>query len=87
VLRGASRILEQPQAPLILYACGKLTAGFGYHAVESVWFLEPFGYHFFVLDSASGLIRKFKGARDFDCILIAVKPQHALYSVVEGLAT
>ena len=64
-----------------------MTAGFGYHAVETVWFLEKIGYHFFVLDSASGSIRKFKGTRDFDCLLIAVKPQHPSYSVVESLAT
>jgi len=85
VLRGAGKILEGPGAPLILYECGVLTRGFGYHAVETVWLLEKIGYHFFVLESKNGSIRTFTGTKDFDCMLIAVKPQHPSYPMVASL--
>ena len=50
VLRGGG-IAGQEDAPLIVYEAGFLSKGFGYHPVESMWFLKRNG----VPDVCNGL--------------------------------
>jgi FkbM family methyltransferase len=79
MFRGAQKLLERTDAPLILYESGFLTRGFGYHPVEILWFLESCGYTFLLLNSETGEIIDLKPNYQYDSMVIAVKPEHAAY--------
>jgi FkbM family methyltransferase len=77
---GARDLLARADAPLILYeGFGSLTRGFGYHPVETLWFLESCGYSLFVLNGESGEISELKPDYQYDSMVIAVKPGHAVF--------
>jgi FkbM family methyltransferase len=80
MFHGARDLLKRVDAPLILYECGFLTKGFGYHPVEILWFLESCGYTFLLLNSETGEISDLKPDYEFDSMVIAVKPSHPAYS-------
>jgi FkbM family methyltransferase len=86
LFRGARNLLERPDAPLVLYECGSLTRGFGYHPVEILWFLESCGYAFFLLSSETGEISELKPDYQYDSMVIAVKPGHPAYMRLRGVA-
>jgi FkbM family methyltransferase len=87
VLRGARRLLERPDAPVILYECfGFLTRRFGYHPVEIIWLLESCGYALFVLNYKTGEINELASDYQYDSVVIAVKPGHACHSKLHGVA-
>lgn len=79
MFRGARNLLERADAPLVLYECGCLTRGFGYHPVEILWFLESRGYTLFVLNSDTGEISELKPDYQYDSMVIGVKPGHAAF--------
>lgn len=80
MFRGARELLARADAPLILYeGFGSLTRGFGYHPVETLWFLESCGYSLFVLDSESGAVSEVKPDYQYDSMVIAAKPGHAAF--------
>jgi FkbM family methyltransferase len=82
VFRGAQNLLARPDAPIILYESGCLTAGFGYHPVESMWLLQSHGYHFFMI-SANGRITPLPGSPPHDAMLIAAKAAHPSYTSLQ----
>ena len=84
LFRGARKLLERPDAPLILYESGFLTKGFGCHPVEMIWLLESCGYSLFVLNSETGEIRGLKPDYQYDSMVIAVKPGHVAYTRLRG---
>ena len=84
VFRGAAELLARPDAPLILYESGFLSKGFGYHPVETIWFLERYGFSFFVIDSYTGKISVPRGDGAYGAVLIAVKPAHPSYPAIIG---
>jgi FkbM family methyltransferase len=87
-LRRTMRLLERPDAPLILYGgFGSLTRGFGYHPVESLWLLESLGYNFFLLDSETGKVCELKMDYQYDSMVIAIKPMHPLYTKLRASLT
>jgi len=86
VFRGAKDLLAKHDAPLILYESGVLTKGFGYHPVETMWLLEQYGYAFFHIDSRDGRITRLSGMQPCDTMLIAAKPTHVFYPLLQGLA-
>jgi FkbM family methyltransferase len=80
VFRGAKKLLQRTDAPLILYKGHSwLTAGFHYHPVELMWQLEEFGYELFVLDAASGRLRRRTPGEGYDAMGVAVKRSHLRY--------
>lgn len=81
VLHGATGLLARLDAPLILFECGQLSAGFGYHPVESVWLLQEFGYSLLAINASDGTISKpfVKQSQMSDMMAIAVKPTHPSY--------
>jgi hypothetical protein len=80
MFHGARDLLSRADAPLILYeGFGSLTRGFGYHPVETLWFLESCGYSLFVLNSESGEITELKPDYQYDSMVIAAKPGHAAF--------
>jgi FkbM family methyltransferase len=86
LFRGARDLLERTDAPLILYECGLLTKGFGYHPVETLWLLESCGYTLLLLNSQTGEISDPKPDYQYDSMVIAVKPGHPAYSRLRGVA-
>jgi FkbM family methyltransferase len=81
VFRGARGLLARANAPLILYeGYSWCTAGFHYHPVEIMWLLETFGYEIFVLDAASGRVRRREPGETYDHMVVAVKPSHPRYT-------
>jgi len=86
VFRGAKGLLAKSDAPLILYESGVLTKGLGYHPVETMWLLEQCGYSFFSIESSGGRIAKLTGMHSCDTMLIAAKPTHVFYPLLQELA-
>lgn len=88
VLQGARDLLARPDAPLILFECGHLSAGFGYHPVESVWLLQDLGYSLFTINSSDGALSiPFLNQNQMpDMMAIAVKPTHPSYPALIGRA-
>lgn len=85
VLRGATQLLARPDAPLILFECGRLSAGFGYHPVESVWLLQDLGYSLFTLNSNDGTLSiPFLNQSQLYDMAIAIKPTHPFYPALMG---
>ena len=83
VFRGGRKLLERPDAPLILYeGYSWCTAGFHYHPVELMWLLEEFGYELFILDPESGSVRQRKSGESYDAMVAAVKRSHPRYSEI-----
>lgn len=83
VFMGARKLLGRPDAPLILYeGYSWCTAGFNYHPVEIMSFLEVFGYQFFVIDSEMGSLTLRPCDRQCDQMIVAVKPGDSRF---EGL--
>jgi FkbM family methyltransferase len=83
VFRGAQEVLAREDAPLILYeGYSWCTAGFHYHPVEIMWFLEERGFELFVLDGAAGRVRRRKAGENYDAMVVAVKPAHPCYADV-----
>lgn len=87
MFRGAQRLLERPDAPLILYESGFLTRGFGYHPVEILWFLDSCGYTFLLLNSKTGEITDLKPDFQYESMVIAVKPGHPGYKKLRGVTS
>lgn len=83
VFRGAKNLLQRKDAPLILYESGLCSKGFGYHPVEIMWHLESYGYSLFILDGNSEKICLHKVTRNYDAIVIAIKPGHYFYERLE----
>lgn len=80
VFRGARKLLERRDAPLILYeGYGSQTKGFGYHPVETMWLLGDCGYSLFVLDTATGRVAPRHPGNEYDATVVAVKPEHPSY--------
>jgi len=80
MFRGARDLLARADAPLILYGgFGSLTRGFGYHPVESLWFLESCGYTLFLLNGKTGEVSELKPDYQYDSMVIAAKPGHAAF--------
>ncbi|MHB8499882.1 MAG: FkbM family methyltransferase [Candidatus Acidiferrales bacterium] len=83
VLKGARKLLERTDAPLILYGgYSRCTAHFHYHPVEIMWLLEEYGYELFVLDPESRLVRRRTPGETYDAKIVAVKPAHPHYADV-----
>ncbi len=83
VFRGGRKLLERPDAPLILYeGYSWCTAGFHYHPVELMWQLEEFGYQVFVLDGESGEVRRRTPGETYDAMVVAVKKSHPRYNAL-----
>jgi len=83
VFEGAYQLLSRNDAPLILYeGYSWNTKGFGYHPVEIMWLLKDHGYFLFVLDSKSERLIPRSSNRLYDAMMVAVKPNHALYGAV-----
>jgi len=83
VFRGGRKLLERPDAPLILYeGYSWCTAGFHYHPVELMWQLEEFGYELLVLDPESGSVRHRTPGESYDAMMVAVKKSHPRYSEI-----
>lgn len=83
VFRGSRKLLERPDAPLILYeGYSWCTAGFHYHPVELMWQLEELGYELFILDPKSGGVRRRAPGESYDAMVVAVKKTHPLYSEI-----
>jgi len=86
VLRGAKRLLNARDAPVILYEGGFLSEGFDYHPVEKMWLLQKYGYSLFVLDSNSGRISVPQNGKAYDANVIAVKPNHPAFGGIKERA-
>jgi FkbM family methyltransferase len=86
VLRGAAHLLAREDAPLIVYEAGFLSKGFGYHPVESMWFLKRKGYQMFVMHSGTGKIVEPAHQRAYDANVIAVKPEHEAFAAIRDRA-
>ena len=85
LLRGAQNLLRRQDAPLILYdGFGFLTREFGYHPVESLWFLESCGYSLFVLNGGTGEISELRQDYRYDSTVIAAKPGHPAYRKLQA---
>jgi FkbM family methyltransferase len=83
VFRGASQLLQRPDAPLLLYAAySRRTAAFHYHPVELMWLLASFGYELFVLDAQTGRVRRRSPGEAFDAVVVAVKTAHPRYGEI-----
>jgi len=81
LFRGARELLSRADAPLILYGgFGFLTRGFGYHPVEILWLLKSCGYSLFTLNSETGAIAALTSDYNYDTMIVAVKPENALFS-------
>jgi FkbM family methyltransferase len=85
LFRGARNLLERTDAPLVLYECGFLTRGFGYHPVEILWLLESCGYTLLLLNNETGEISDLKPDYQYDSMVIAVKPGHPAYTRLRGV--
>ena len=80
VFRGGRKLLERPDAPLLLYeGYSWCTAGFHYHPVELMWQLERFGYELFVLDAESARVRRRTPGESYDAMVVAAKKSHPCY--------
>jgi len=87
IFEGASSMLQRLDAPIILYeAFSFLTRGFDYHPVEIFWLLQCKGFSFFTLNSDSGKIAVPQASRAYDSMILAVKPSHPAYPMIEELA-
>jgi FkbM family methyltransferase len=85
LFRGAKRLLQRGDAPIILYeGFGFLTRGLGYHPVEILWFLESCGYQLFVLNSDAGGISELKPDYQYNSMVIAAKPGHPAYARLQA---
>jgi FkbM family methyltransferase len=82
VLRGARDLLAR-SAPLILFECGRLSAGFAYHPVEPFWLLQQHGYSLYAIDTKSGRISRLVSSPVSDTNLIAIRPQHPCFALIE----
>jgi FkbM family methyltransferase len=83
VFRGGRKLLQRPDAPLILYeGYSWCTAGFHYHPVELMWHLEALGYELFILDPESGAVRQRIPGESYDAMMVAVKKSHPRYHEV-----
>jgi FkbM family methyltransferase len=83
VFMGARKLLERPDAPLILYeGYSWCTAGFNYHPGEIMLFLNQFGYQFFVIDSDMGRLILQPCDHLCDEMVVALKPGDSRF---EGL--
>lgn len=87
LFRGARNLLMRSDAPVILYeGFGTLTRGFGYHPVEILWLLESCGYDLFLLNSDTGEISNMRPDYQYDSMVIAAKPGHAVYETLSQRA-
>ena len=86
VFRGARKLLERNDAPLILYTgYSSNTRGFGYHPVETMWRLGDCGYSLFVLDCETGEVALRPPGPEYDAVVVAAKPGHPAYrKLAEG---
>ena len=81
ILRGATKLLERPDAPLILYeGFGLQGRRFGYHPVEVLWLLESRGYSLFKFESAPERISEITPEFRYDSAVVAVKQGHPAHS-------
>jgi len=76
VFKGAEDLLRRPDAPVLLYESGSLSAGFNYHPVETMWFLQDCGYQFWVLDP-TGKASPRKPEHGYEGMIVAAKLSHS----------
>jgi FkbM family methyltransferase len=77
ILRGAEKLLDRPDAPLILYEVStRKTGKWGYHPVETFWFLADCGYRFFTMDLQNGRITPHQPRGQYDGLFVAAKSLH-----------
>jgi FkbM family methyltransferase len=87
IFQGAAGILQRPDAPVILYeASSFVTRGFDYHPVEIFWLLDLYGFSCFTLDSQTGKLAVPRASRAYDSMILAVKPAHPAYKMIQELA-
>jgi FkbM family methyltransferase len=86
VFRGAEKLLSSENAPLILYESGFLSRGFDYHPVEQMWLLRKHGYLCFIIDQGRGRVLVPTHEQAYNAMVIAVRPDHATYSLIKDLA-
>ncbi len=84
VLQGAQKLLEQSQAPLILFESDPdKAATFGYHPVEVFWLLEQLGYCIYCLHKEGISPRP---PRCYSGTMVAAKPFHNIFLLNDGLS-
>ena len=75
VFRGARELLNRHDAPVILYESADWTpAGFDYHPVEIMWFLQNCGYRLFTLDKTGRPLPR-QPSDGYNGMLVAMKCQ------------
>lgn len=81
VLRGARKLLERPDAPLVVYeGFGFSARGFSCHPVEILWLLESCGYSLLHWNSETKTLAEITPDFRYDSSIIAVKRSHAAYA-------
>lgn len=81
--RNAEKLFFSANAPIILYnSSGNNTKKFGYHPVEIMWFLQNFGYSFFMLDAKSGKIIP-RRPIEYNGAIVAIKLENPSHKLVE----
>lgn len=84
VFRGARKLLERTDAPLILYeGFSWCTKGFHYHPVEIMWLLQNHGYSLFVLNGETGQIAHRKPGHGYDAMIVAIKRGHPFWGKLQ----
>jgi FkbM family methyltransferase len=86
IFEGASSLLQQPDAPAILYeAFTFITRGFDYHPVEIYWLLDRHGFACFNLNSETGKLAVPPASRAYNSTILALKTSHPAYKTIEEL--
>lgn len=81
--RNAEKLFFSANAPIILYNSSENnTKKFNYHPVEIMWFLQGFGYSFFVLDAKSGKIIP-RRPIEYNGEIVAIKLENPSHKLVE----
>lgn len=85
VFRGARKLLEPKDAPLILYESRRFNSkGFDYHPVEIMWLLQDCGYSLLVLNTESGRTAPLMPGQSYEVEIVAVKPSDPSYAKLLG---
>lgn len=81
--RNAEKLFFPANAPIILYNSSENnTKKFNYHPVEIMWFLQDFGYSFYILDAKSGKIIPRKPV-EYNGMIVAIKLENPSHKLVE----
>lgn len=78
-LQGARKLLENKNAPLIIYESQYATTkGFGYHPIKIINYLKRLGYFLFELKEKDGKVVPFASNGEVYTIIIATKSKSFL---------